>query len=231
MVDFTILAVTADVGWLQRLQPDLQALGGTRFVVTASMDEACDLLDTSGARLILLDWGSDGISCETLDRLLWVNTTISHPARVLVVSETYRADLAVTLFQMGVDEYLSSTEHAGQFPQVLLQLLAREAGGRAGPREKSGGFRTVDHRGGAPGQAGPQGRHRIAGLSGPGPIARSKTDRPCEGTLRAGEPWVRRLKEPPLHSWRRPVAVLEPGTRRGARAPAERGRLRPRGAG
>ena len=126
MVDFTILAVTADLGWLQRLQPVLQALGGTRFIVTASMDEACDLLDTSGARLILLDWGSDGISCETLDRLLWVNTTISHPARVLVISETYRADLAVTLFQMGVDEYLSLTEHAGQFPHVLLQLLARE---------------------------------------------------------------------------------------------------------
>ena len=48
MVDFTILAVTADIGWLHRMQPDLQALGGTRFVVTASMDEACELLATSG---------------------------------------------------------------------------------------------------------------------------------------------------------------------------------------
>jgi DNA-binding NarL/FixJ family response regulator len=126
MVDFTILAMTGDVDWLQYMQPDLQALGRTRVILAGSMDEACDLLDTSGARLVLVDWSPERVSCETLDRLLWANTTVSRPARVLVVSDNYRADLAVTLFQMGVDEYLSRAEHAGQLQAILSQLLSRE---------------------------------------------------------------------------------------------------------
>jgi len=127
MVDFTILAVTGDAKWLRRMQPDWQALGRTRFIVAASMDEACDLLADSGARLILLDWNSEGVSCETLDRLLWINTTVSRPALVVVISELYQAELGRTLFQMGVDEYLSLKEHSGQVQHTLLQLLPRVA--------------------------------------------------------------------------------------------------------
>lgn len=126
MVDFTVLAVTRDVNRLRRLQAELQALGGKRFIVSVSMDEACALLEVSRTRLLLLDWDSASVSCEALDQLLWVNSTVSRPAVVLVLSETYRADLAVTLFQMGIDEYLSMTEHSGQFRGVLERLLARD---------------------------------------------------------------------------------------------------------
>jgi DNA-binding NarL/FixJ family response regulator len=126
MVDFTILAITGQVPWLNDLQPHLQSLGGTRVVVAGTSDEACELLDTTTPRLILVDWRSDGVSCETIDRLLWANSTVARPARVVVVTDAYRADLAVTLFQMGVDEYVSKAEHANQFQAILSHLLSRE---------------------------------------------------------------------------------------------------------
>jgi DNA-binding NarL/FixJ family response regulator len=126
MVDFTILAITGHVPWLNDMQPHLQSLGGTRAVVAGTLDEACDLLHTTTPRLILVDWRSDGVSCETIDRLLWANSTLARPARVVVVTDAYRADLAVKLFQMGVDEYVSKAEHAGQFQAILGHLLSRE---------------------------------------------------------------------------------------------------------
>jgi DNA-binding NarL/FixJ family response regulator len=126
MVDFTILSVTGNLDWIQKMKPDLHATGGTRVVVTRSIGEACELLDTTGARLVLVDWEVESVSCELLDRLLWTNSTLSRPAAVLVVSEIYRPELAVTLFRMGVDEYLSRADHAGQFQPILSHLLARE---------------------------------------------------------------------------------------------------------
>ena len=126
MVDFTILAITGHVPWLNDLQPHLHSLGGTRVVVAGTLDEACELLDTTTPRLVLVDWITDDVSCETIDRLLWANTTLPRPARVVVVTEAYRADLAVTLFQMGVDEYVSKAEHASQFQAILGHLLSRD---------------------------------------------------------------------------------------------------------
>ena len=228
MVDFTILAVTGDIVWLRRMQPDLQALGGTRFVVSGSMEEACDLLDASRARLILLDWNSDGVSCETLDRLLWMNTTLSHPAQVLVVSEPYRADLALTLFQMGVDEYLSlngARESIPADPDATCSPREPEAGSEL---EKSLADSDPSIPGWMPRLMPAQDRYRVAGLKVPDD-PRSK---PAGGPdLPAGR--ARQVVSGP-------PAPLEAAARRGTRACGRGGalqaqrseaRLRPRGAG
>jgi DNA-binding NarL/FixJ family response regulator len=123
MGDFTILAMTVDVDWLQPVRHDLQDLGGTRLIVAGSMQEACELLEMASARLVLLNWDSDRADYEQIGNLLWTNSTLTSPAMVLVIANDYRADQALTLFRMGVDEYVCRADHAEKLQGVLGQLL------------------------------------------------------------------------------------------------------------
>jgi DNA-binding NarL/FixJ family response regulator len=127
MADYTIIAMNGDVEWLDQLRLDLHHLGGTRIILTESMEETTDLLDSAGARLIVLNWGSEDVSYEQMSDLLWANTTLSRPAAVLVVTDNYQAEQAVTLFQMGVDEYVCMSSHAQKMRAILGQLLTGEA--------------------------------------------------------------------------------------------------------
>ena len=127
MSDFTILAMTDDVNWLEPVRQDLQDLGGTRVIVTGSMEEACGLLELAGARLILLNWDSDRVDYELIGNLLWRNSTLASPAMILVMADDYRPDQAVTLFRMGVDEYVCRSDHGEQLQGVLDQMLTGRA--------------------------------------------------------------------------------------------------------
>jgi DNA-binding NarL/FixJ family response regulator len=124
MCDFTVLAMTAGVDWLEPVRHDLHQLGGTRVIVTESMEEACELLEMASARLILLNWDSDRADYEQVGNLLWTNSTLASPAVVLVIADEYRADQAVTLFRMGVDEYVGRADHTEKLQGVLGQLLS-----------------------------------------------------------------------------------------------------------
>src|SRR6476620_10124806 len=105
MCAFTVLAMTAGVDWLETVRHDLHELGGTRVIVTGSMEEACELLEMASARLILLNWDAERADYEQIGNLLWTNSTLASPAMVLVIADEYRAEQGVTLFRMGVDEY------------------------------------------------------------------------------------------------------------------------------
>ena len=124
MMDLTILTMSQDEQWLGQVWAQARLIGRAHVVSTGSIAEACDLLSCSRARLIALDCSAGAMSQEELDQLLWVNSTLAHPAVVLVVDETYHADLAVTLFQMGVDEYISIPDHAAGLATLICQLLA-----------------------------------------------------------------------------------------------------------
>ena len=77
----------------------------------------------ASARLILLNWDSDRADYEQIGNLLWTNSTLASPAMVLVIADEYRAEQAVTLFRMGVDEYVGRSDHAEKLQGVLGQLL------------------------------------------------------------------------------------------------------------
>src|SRR5271166_5774138 len=125
MIDVTILAVTENPTWLEFFWTALRLVQGSRLVVTGSMEEACDLLDCTEARLIVVDWQDTTVSSDQMDQLLWANSTLARPASVLVVEENYRADRALSLFQMGVDEYIGVSDHSNQLRAILDGLLAR----------------------------------------------------------------------------------------------------------
>jgi DNA-binding NarL/FixJ family response regulator len=96
-------------------------------IITESMEEACGLLELAGARLILLNWDSDRADYELIGNLLWTNSTLASPAMILVIADEYRPDQAVTLFRMGVDEYVCRSDHAENLQGVLGQLLTGRA--------------------------------------------------------------------------------------------------------
>ena len=123
MVDMTILAMTEDQVWLESLWSEARRLKRTRLVVTSSMDEACDLLDCAGARLLVLDRGAGTFTYDELDRMLWTNSTCAHPALVLVIDQTYSPEVALDLFRMGVDEYVCTSLHGNRLAEVVSELL------------------------------------------------------------------------------------------------------------
>jgi DNA-binding NarL/FixJ family response regulator len=127
MSDPTILAMAGSEGWLARLQFSLGAVRSVRIIVTQSMSEASELLPSALVDLIVVDWLAPAATYDQMDELLWANSTLPHPAPVLVTSETYEPEQASTLFQMGVDEYIDFAEQREKLPWVLCQLLTRSS--------------------------------------------------------------------------------------------------------
>lgn len=123
MRDATILALSDNASWLGNLWTELKPRGGLRLVTASSIENACALVDCAGARLIVVDWRAENTSYEKIDSLLWANSTLRHPAAVVVVSEEYDPEQALSLYQMGVDEYLGLSHHADRVAPILNRFL------------------------------------------------------------------------------------------------------------
>jgi DNA-binding NtrC family response regulator len=128
MRDITILAMSDDASWLGHLWTELKPRGGLRLVTASSLEDACALIDCARARLIVVDWRAENISYDKMDALLWANSTIRNPATVVVISESYQPDQALSLYQMGVDEYLGMSHHAHQMAEILSGFLRGPCG-------------------------------------------------------------------------------------------------------
>jgi DNA-binding NarL/FixJ family response regulator len=120
-----ILTVTNDDTFLTLVRAKLRDHVGPkgRMMVAASVDEACPLLKTARARLIVVHLTGDSGRYETLDRLLWTTSLLSRPTPVVVIAERYRTDQATVMYRMGVSEYISRTHHLDQLGEVLAAYL------------------------------------------------------------------------------------------------------------
>jgi DNA-binding response OmpR family regulator len=125
MTDSTILTVTTDASFLRLLRRQLSDSNGNgcRMIVASSMDEASSLLDTAGARLIVVHWAGECASYAQLDRLLWTTSVLARRTPVLVIAERYRTDQATMMYRMGVSDYISRTHHLDQFARVFAAYL------------------------------------------------------------------------------------------------------------
>jgi len=120
-----ILAVTNDDTLLSLLRAKLRDHIGPkgRIMVAASVDEACPLLNTARARLIVVHLAGDSGRYEQVDQLLWTTSVLRRPTPVVVIAERYRTDQATMMYRMGVSEYISRTHHLDQLGEVLGAYL------------------------------------------------------------------------------------------------------------
>jgi hypothetical protein len=142
MQNMTILTITRRSEWLTRMRPVLHARGRRRLIVADSMNEAGRLLEVARPQLIVVH-DDEAFSYEALDLLLWSNSVLARPAPVMVVADGYSTERAITLFQMGVDEYVCVIEHGDRMSSILSTLTAR---GPAAVRYPRGGTSTAAQR-------------------------------------------------------------------------------------
>jgi len=133
MANITVLAFGIEAGWLERLWSGLRELSACRMVVASSVDEAKEILECVGPRVLIIQGDPDAVPDERIDELLWSNSTLAHRAAVVVAAEDYDPGRAVSLFQMGVDDYLGGSEHWDRLPDILDQLLSRDFSGQQHP--------------------------------------------------------------------------------------------------
>jgi DNA-binding NtrC family response regulator len=120
-----ILAVSNDDTLLSLLRVKLRGHIGPkgRIMVASSVDEACPLLNTARARLIVVHLAGDSGRYEKVDRLLWTTSVLRRPTPVVVIAERYRTEQATMMYRMGVSEYISRTHHLDQLGEVLGAYL------------------------------------------------------------------------------------------------------------
>ncbi|MDG3003130.1 hypothetical protein [Paludisphaera mucosa] len=119
MKGITILTITKDSDWLIRMRPALHAAGRGRLVVAESIAEAERLLAYAKPRLIVVDWKRSQCSSDDVAPLLWKNSTQARPASVMILAQDYQVEEATVLYQLGVDEYVSDSDHHDVLGSVL----------------------------------------------------------------------------------------------------------------
>ncbi len=133
MANITVLAFGIEAGWLERLWCGLRELSACRMVVAGTVEEAKEILECVGPRVLVIQGDPDAVPDERIDELLWSNSTLAHPAAVVVAAEDYDSTRAVSLFQMGVDDYLGGSDHWGRLPEILDQLISCDSSGHHHP--------------------------------------------------------------------------------------------------
>lgn len=124
MVNSTILMISGDPALLESVRHDLKILGGvSRIDLVSSVQDACDLLGKIQPRLIIADWKKKQNGYESMDRLLWASSKLARHTPVVVVTDRYRDEQAVTFYRMGVSDYISKTDHLSSLPQILEAYL------------------------------------------------------------------------------------------------------------
>jgi hypothetical protein len=134
MLDVTVLALAGDARWVEQLWSGLSEFAGCRLIVAETSDEAREILECVNPRLVVVNGDPNLVPDERIDEVLWSNSTLAHPATVVVAANSYDSDRAVALFQMGVDDYLGGSEHWSRLPAILGQLLSLTPKPRSTPQ-------------------------------------------------------------------------------------------------
>jgi len=125
MLDSTSLIVTRDRSLVALLREQLrsQKVAESRMIVSDSADEACSLLQTVRARLVVVHLESEHLGYEEVDHILWVASTLARRVPLLVVAERYLVEQATMLFRMGVSDYVSRSHHLDQLGALVASYL------------------------------------------------------------------------------------------------------------
>jgi DNA-binding NtrC family response regulator len=134
MSDSTILTVTSERTFLEVLRKQLHDYAGSvgRMIVASTIDEACSLITAVRPRLLVVHCTRQSESYEQLDQLLWATSLQSRRIPVVVIADRYLTDHAITLYRMGVSEYISRTHHMDQLATIFQAYAHQPSASQSG---------------------------------------------------------------------------------------------------
>jgi DNA-binding response OmpR family regulator len=124
MPESTVLVVSRDASMVGRLGREVERINDLRIDATDDVELACVHAERDRVGLIVVHLAGE-VGLSEVARLLWVSSTLKRPVPVLAMSDRYHTDRAVTLFQLGVADYLSRTHHRNRVREVIDTLALR----------------------------------------------------------------------------------------------------------
>ena len=117
-----VLLVSHDPNLARAIGRALNATAEAVLQPVAGVEEAVQIIGQESVGLVVLHLRA-GPYLRACDQLLWACTRAARPIPLVVIAERYRADQALTLFRMGVSDYLSRSDHLHQLPLLLTGLV------------------------------------------------------------------------------------------------------------
>jgi DNA-binding response OmpR family regulator len=122
MAQRTVVLICPDVERAEWVRQSLAAVGVDDVERFPRAEDLGDVLGDTGHGLMLY-YRMDGEGLSGIDAALWSQTTSDRGAPLIVLSDRYEASEALTLFQMGVTDYLGVREHQDHFARLTARLL------------------------------------------------------------------------------------------------------------
>lgn len=121
MVTNQVLMISRDASLAGKVREELDSLGGLNLRVVDGVDKAFSEAIEGEQDLILAHLDA-GIDRAQLGWMIGEVGIRSLPVPFVALSETYRADEAISLFRMGVADYLSRADHLDKIATVINSL-------------------------------------------------------------------------------------------------------------
>ncbi|MFO0908893.1 MAG: hypothetical protein U0794_11130 [Isosphaeraceae bacterium] len=121
MAEFRLVVVSREPTGFERIQQCFHAFGETRLWAIRSVDDLATVVESGPVSLVLVvqdEVGEHG----GVARALWHLSRARQDVPVVVLGPQYDEQDALTLFQMGVSDYLGFDVHAEQLVDVVEQL-------------------------------------------------------------------------------------------------------------
>jgi DNA-binding NtrC family response regulator len=138
MLDSTSLIVTTERSLVAVLREQLrcQKVAGRRMIVSDNVEEACSLLKSVRARVVVVHLEPERVGYEEIDQILWVASTLPRRTPLLVVAERYLVEQATTLYRMGVSDYVSRSHHLDVLGSLVASYLPHAPAAALGSEKK-----------------------------------------------------------------------------------------------
>jgi DNA-binding NarL/FixJ family response regulator len=130
MTTRTILLVGREPFESERLRRVVSTALPLRVCCVAEVGDGADLLRRGQFGLIVVHLGK-GEGWAGVDEILWSASLAKRPVPVIALSDHYDPEVGLTLFRMGVTDYLALSDHRQKLPRLLESLMAPAKPGSA----------------------------------------------------------------------------------------------------
>jgi hypothetical protein len=122
MRDKAVLLVCEESSRFRPLRSEFAKLGPRVAWQVATEDDAAERLEFEEFSLVVA-YLDEACRLEQVDALLWAASRAQQPVALLTLSDAYDPAEALTLFRMGVADYLSLEHHRESLASVITELI------------------------------------------------------------------------------------------------------------